>query len=209
MDAEQHGDARARQSAEDVHHLRRVGAVQPGGGLVQEHDPRAGEQLGGDGDSTFLAPAEPAGELVPDETLRHLHQPQLPHPPRHHPVRLAPSRIRRQSQRGVEHQVLPNRRRPGQHVRLLHVPARVSHLPRSSRLAVEPDGPVRHLPARGPAGEKVEQRRLARARRAEDRKQPRRGGGVGVGVRGHGRHGRHGRRVGLLLVRSFGPVVVV
>ena len=93
MNTKQNGDPRPRQPAEDVHHLRRVRAVQPGGRFVQKHDPRAGEQLGGDGHAPFLTPAQPAGELVTDEARRHLDQAELTHPTDYGSVHLVPRRI--------------------------------------------------------------------------------------------------------------------
>mmetsp|Transcript_4168 Transcript_4168/g.18721 ORF Transcript_4168/g.18721 Transcript_4168/m.18721 type:complete len:552 (-) Transcript_4168:331-1986(-) len=173
MDAEQHGDADGSESAEDVHHLCRVGAVQPGGGLVQEHDPRAGEQLCGDGDPAFLAPAEPAGELVSDERVRNLRDAEVLHRLPNHRLESSPLHVARQSKGAVEHQVLPHRRRPGQHVILRHVPAHGAHLRGGHRSAVDPQLAGDLVPDAGPPGEYVNQRGLSRAGRAEDREQVR------------------------------------
>ena len=56
VNGEQHCDAppAAGEGGQDVHHARRVGAVQTGGGLVQEEQAGPGEQLAADGDATLL-----------------------------------------------------------------------------------------------------------------------------------------------------------
>mmetsp|Transcript_15898 Transcript_15898/g.40674 ORF Transcript_15898/g.40674 Transcript_15898/m.40674 type:complete len:494 (+) Transcript_15898:41-1522(+) len=55
VEAHHDGDAAGGQPRQQVHHVGRVGGVQPRGGLVQKQHPRAREQLRGDADPALLA----------------------------------------------------------------------------------------------------------------------------------------------------------
>ena len=173
VDAHHHGHAHPPERGEDVHHLGGVGAVQAGGGLVQEHDSGVRQELGGDGDAAFLTAAEPAGELIADERVRHLDQPELTHPPRGAPVEIRVVRLIRQSKHGVEQQMFPHRRRPGEDVVLRDVSADVAHLATIHQSPVDAHATVRHLSLRRATGQVIQQRRLTRAARTENRKQTR------------------------------------
>ena len=125
--------------------------------------------------AAFLTAAEPAGELIADERVRHLDQPELTHPPRGAPVEIRVVRLIRQSKHGVGQQMFPHRRRPGEDVVLRDVSADVAHLATIHQSPVDAHATVRHLSLRRATGQVIQQRRLARAARTENRKQTRSG----------------------------------
>ena len=148
------------QAAQDLHHLLRRVRVQPRGRLVEEQQPRVGEEAHGDGHALALPAADAARALLADDGVGALGDVQHAQ----HAVHvLQPRRVRlqvRQLQLGLVHQEGARRQRLEERVVLRDVVEDVPH--RGGVLGAAVDA---HLAGGGldPAAEQVEQRRLAGA----------------------------------------------
>lgn len=158
------------QVADDLVTGRRV---QPAGRLVQEEDPRAGHELAGDADPPLLAPAEAPPDRGADdrvglaaqaERVEEALDPGRALPPGGHRAAAAAAAAARQPQR--EPQRLPRRQRADERVFLFHEGAEPPKRRPRGRRPVDEDPSVDPGGLRGAGGQRVQERRLAAARRA-------------------------------------------
>ncbi|BAS83582.1 Os03g0282166, partial [Oryza sativa Japonica Group] len=166
VDGHDHDAAALRDALQHLHHHERAGGVEPGGGLVEEQDDGVVDDVDADGHPPALAAGHPAAPLVADDGVRRGAQAELVDELLHPGRLLGRGERPREPELGGVHERLGDGEHRVEEVVLHDVRRDDLEHAAAEGLPVERDGAAEAVPL-DPVGERVDQRGLAGAARAE------------------------------------------